>query len=133
MYGDIIGHDTQGGKMIGDGWRKSQDKEEFGIYKPIKIDWKVPEDRIKYNEMKEEVNYIDSFVGSRVQLIANKDFEESHRQLESTKSSFFGEMTHQESIKTQQFSANMTFSFCDFNNIYNKDQDFTYFPYGIWM
>ncbi|MBW0574692.1 hypothetical protein O181_114407 [Austropuccinia psidii MF-1] len=30
VYGNITDHGTQGGKMISDGWRKSQDKEAFG-------------------------------------------------------------------------------------------------------
>ncbi|MBW0561270.1 hypothetical protein O181_100985 [Austropuccinia psidii MF-1] len=51
MYGNITGHRTQGGKMIADGWRKSEDKEVFRRYKPNQNDFKVPEDIIKYNKM----------------------------------------------------------------------------------
>ncbi|MBW0467917.1 hypothetical protein O181_007632 [Austropuccinia psidii MF-1] len=133
VYGNITGHGTQGGKMIADGWRKSQDKEAFGRYKPIKIDLKVPQNRVKYNEMNEEVKSIDLFVGNRFQLIANKAFEESHRQLKSIGASSFGEMTHQESIKSHQFSSNMTFTFGDFHNNYHKDEDFSNYSYGIWI
>ncbi|MBW0592842.1 hypothetical protein O181_132557 [Austropuccinia psidii MF-1] len=133
LYGNITGHGTQGGKMIADGWRKSQEKEAFGRYKPIKIDLKVPENRVKYNEMNEEVKSIYLFVGNRFQLIANKAFEESHRQLKSIGASSFGEMRHQESIKSHQFSSNMTFAFGDFQNNNHKDDNFSNYSYGIWM
>ncbi|MBW0578292.1 hypothetical protein O181_118007 [Austropuccinia psidii MF-1] len=99
--------------MIADGWRKSQEKEAFGRYKPIKIELKVPENRTKYNEMNEQVKSVDSFVGNRFQLIANKAFGESRRQLEFIGASSFGEVTHQESIKSHQFPTNMTFTFGD--------------------
>ncbi|MBW0567660.1 hypothetical protein O181_107375 [Austropuccinia psidii MF-1] len=133
VYGKITGHGTQGGKMIADGWRKSQDKEAFGRYKPRKIDLKVPQNRVIYNEMNEEVKSIDLFVGNRFQLIANKAFEESHRQLKYIGASSFGEMTHQEPIKSHQFSSNMTFTFEDFHNNYHKDEDFSNYYYGIWI
>ncbi|MBW0460873.1 hypothetical protein O181_000588 [Austropuccinia psidii MF-1] len=110
VYGNITGYGTQGGEMIADGWRKSQGKEAFGKYKPIKFDLKVPKNRVKYNEMNEDMKSIDLFVCKRFQLIANKAFEESHRKLESIGASGFGEMMCQESIKSHQFATNMTFS-----------------------
>ncbi|MBW0571967.1 hypothetical protein O181_111682 [Austropuccinia psidii MF-1] len=133
VYGNITVHGTQGGKMIRYGWRKSQDKEAFGRYKPIKIDLNVPENRLKYNKMHEEVKSIDLFVGNRFQLTANKAFEESYRKLESIGARSFGEMTHQESIKYHQLSTNMTFSFGHFHNNYHKDEDFSNYSYGICM
>ncbi|MBW0568323.1 hypothetical protein O181_108038 [Austropuccinia psidii MF-1] len=104
VYGNITGHGAQGGKMIAYGWRKFQEKEAFGRSKPIKIDLKVPENRVKYNEMNEEVKSVDLFVGKRFQLISKKAFEESHRQLESIGASSSGEMIHQESIKSNSSS-----------------------------
>ncbi|MBW0559844.1 hypothetical protein O181_099559 [Austropuccinia psidii MF-1] len=115
--------------MIADGWRKSQDKEASGRYKPVEIDLKVPDHRVKYNEMNEELKSIDLFVGNKFQLIANKAFEESHRQLESIGASSFGEMTHQEFIKPHQFSTNMTFAFGEFHKNYHKDEDFSNYSY----
>ncbi|MBW0575122.1 hypothetical protein O181_114837 [Austropuccinia psidii MF-1] len=119
--------------MIADGLRKSQNKNAFGRYNPIKIDLKVTENRVKYNEMNEEVKSIDLFVGNRFRLIANKDFKESNRKLESIGASSFGAITHQGSINSHQFSSNMTFTFGDFNNNYHKDEDFSNYSYGIWI
>ncbi|MBW0467336.1 hypothetical protein O181_007051 [Austropuccinia psidii MF-1] len=119
--------------MIADAWTKFQDKGAFGRYKPIEIDIKVPENRVKYNEINEEVKSIDLFVGNRFQLVANNAFEESHRKLESIGASSFGEMIHQESIKSHQFSTNMTFTFGEFHNNYHKDEDFSNYSYRIWI
>ncbi|MBW0472461.1 hypothetical protein O181_012176 [Austropuccinia psidii MF-1] len=133
VYGDITSHATQGGKMIGDGWRKSQDKEAFGRYKPIKTYLTLPEDRIRYEELNYKVKSTNSFVGNRFQLIFNKCFEESHQQLKSIGASSFGELTHQESIEIYQFISNLSFTFGDFHSTYYKDQDLSNYSYGILM